>query len=325
MAKGITLILKKNGKQYDITELVESVKWSGRKGAAARSLSVSVIDDDGYNHDRTGIKVTEGHQVVFKYNGNELFRGIIMRQTQSNRKKMSFTAYDNGIYLANNRDTFMYSKKTADAVFRDVCKRFSLKTDRIASCKYVIPELTKPRTTAFDVICDALQQDYEATGTRHYVMSDKGKLSLITRKENIKQWVIETGENIISYTYDRSIEDIRTRVKIRSKEGKTIATKKNKALEKKIGIFQEVETKNDPLTQAQAKSIIDGILKSQGHPERTLNIDAIGIPDVISGVAVYIIIPHLGLKRTFYVDSDTHTFKDNMYTMSLKLNYMNEG
>ena len=49
-----------------------------------------------------------------------------------------------------------------------------------------------------------------------------------------------------------------------------------------------------------------------------------GIADVISGIGVYIIIPELGLSRTYYVDSDTHTFKDNLHTMSLKLNYAND-
>ncbi len=39
---------------------------------------------------------------------------------------------------------------------------------------------------------------------------------------------------------------------------------------------------------------------------------------------MYIIIPELELYRTFYVDEDTHTFKDNMHTMSLKLNYAND-
>lgn len=324
MAKGISLTLKKGSKWYDITPLVNTIKWSGRKGAAARSLVVTVIDDDAGGHDRLGLKLTDGNCVIFKYDGEELFRGIIMKTNQGNKKTMSFTAYDVGIYLANNRDTFVYKNKTATQIFKDICKRYKLKVGKAASCKHKIPELSKPKTTAYDAICDALAADYEATGTRHYITSEKGNLSLITRKENIKQWVIEVEQNIISYSYEKSIEDIKTRVKVVSKQGKTVASKKNKSLEKKIGIFQEIDSKKDQMKAAQVKSMINTIMKEQGRPKRTLNVETLGIADVISGIGVYIIIPHLGLKRTFYVDSDTHTFKGEVHTMSLTLNYAND-
>ena len=254
----------------------------------------------------------------------ELFRGIIMAQTQSHQKKLQFTAYDNGIYLANNKDTFCYENKTASDVFRDCCARFGLPVGEVAKCSYKIPELTKSKTTAFDAIADALSLDFDATGIRHYVASSKGKLSLLTRRENILQWVIEVGQNITSYSYSRSIEDIKTRVKMVSKEGTTVAEKSNAELEKKIGIFQEIDQPDESLTAAQVNDLIASIMEEKGTPERTLTVEAMGIAEVISGIGVYIIIPELGISRTFYVDEDTHTFEDNKHTMSLKLNYAND-
>lgn len=49
----------------------------------------------------------------------------------------------------------------------------------------------------------------------------------------------------MSYTYKKSIEDIKTRLKILSDEDKVYAVKKNTELEKKIGIFQDIEKKDD--------------------------------------------------------------------------------
>ena len=314
MANGISLIIIKGEQGYDVTQLVEQVKWKGRKGSSSRTLNVTLIDDDGYKHARSEIDVEQGHQCLFSYNGTELFRGIIMTQTQSNRKKLQFTAYDNGIYLANNKDTFTYENKTASDVFRDCCTRFGLPMGEVANCSYKIPELTKSKTTAFDAIADALSLDFDATGIRHYVSSDRGKISLLTRRENIMQWVIEVGQNLSSYSYTRSIEDIKTRVKLVSKEGTTLAEKSNAALEKKLGVFQEIDRPDESLTTAQINDLI----------ARTLDVEAMGIAEVISGIGVYIIIPELGLSRTFYVDEDTHTFKDNLHTMSLKLNYAND-
>lgn len=324
MADGISLIIIKGEQGYDVTQLVETIKWKGRKGSSARTLTATLIDDDGYKHARSGIDVEKGHQCLFNYNGKELFRGIIMTQTQTNRKKLQFTAYDNGIYLANNKDTFTYENKTASDVFRDCCTRFGLPMGEVAKCSYKIPELTKSKTTAFDAIADALSLDFDATGIRHYVASDKGKLILLTRRENIMQWVIEVGQNITTYSYTRSIEDIKTRVKMVSKEGTTVAEKKNAALEEKIGVFQEIDQPDESLTTAQVNDLIASILEEKSTPERTLNVEAVGIAEVISGIGVYIIIPELGLSRTFYVDEDTHTFKDNMHTMTLKLNYAND-
>lgn len=324
MADGISLIIVKGEQAYDVTQLVEQIKWMGRKGSSSRTLNVSLIDDDGYKHSRSGIDIEQGHQCLFCYNGQELFRGIIMTQTQNERKKLIFTAYDNGIYLANNKDTFTYENKTASDVFQDCCTRFGLPVGEIAECTYKIPELTKSKTTAFDAIADALSLDFDATGIRHYVTSEKGKLNLLTRRENILQWVIEIGQNLVTYSYTRSIENIKTRVKMVSKEGTTLAEKSNVELEEKIGVFQEIEKPDESLTTAQINDLIESMLDEKSTPQRTLDIEAMGIAEVISGIGVYIIIPELELSRTFYVDSDTHIFKDNLHTMTLKLNYAND-
>lgn len=324
MAQGVSLIVVKGTQGYDVTELVEQIKWRGRKGSSSRTLTVKLIDDDGYKHARSGIDVEQGQQCLFNYNGKELFRGIIMKQVQNSKKRLTFTAYDNGIYLANNKDTFTYENKTASDVFKDCCTRFGLPMGEVANCTYKIPELTKSKTTAFDAIADALSLDFDATGIRHYVASEKGKIKLLTRRENIMQWVIEVGQNLSTYTYTRSIEDIKTRIKLVSKEGTTIAERKNSSLESKIGVFQNIDQPEESLTKAQINDLIDSMLDEQSTPERTLDVEAVGIPDVISGIGVYIIIKELGLSRTFYVDEDTHIFEDNKHTMTLKLNYAND-
>ena len=322
MAAGISLLLFKSSTGgIDITNLVEQISWKGRKGSSSRSINVKIIDDDGYSHARSGIDVEKGHQCIFSYNGKELFRGIITDTSQNNNKIMSFTAYDNGIYLSNNKDTFVYEDKTASDIFKDVCNRFGLPIGNVDNCTYRIPELTKSKTTAFDAIADALSLDFDNTGIRHYVISDKGKLSLITRRKNILQWVIEEGQNLISYSYSKSINNIKTRTKMLSDEGTVLAESRNTALEKKIGVFQDVDSPDETLNEAQIKALCDSMLKEKCIPERTLTVEAFGKEDVISGIGVFIMIPHLALSRTFYVDEDTHTFKGNSHLMNLKLNF----
>lgn len=318
MAK-IQLLVVKNKKTIDMTNLVQAVRWSGRKGSSARTITVTMIDDDGYRHARSGIDVADGNQCVFLVDGKERFRGILMNQNQGDKKQLKFKAYDNGIYLANNKDTFVYKNKTADQVFSDVCSRFGIPTGEVAKCSYKIPELTKSKTTGQDAVLDALGLDYKATGTRHFISSDKGKLSLLQRKDQVISFVVDGDANLYGYSYTKSIESIKTRVKMISKEGTTLAEKSNSALEQKIGIFQEIQQPDESLTKAQVKDLVGSVLDTLDDPEETLTLNILGDPDVISGKAILVKIPHLGISRAYYVDNDDHTFEDNMHTMSLTL------
>ena len=317
---GINLILIKGTQGYDISDLVMQVKWGGRKGSSSRTIDVTLLDDDQQDNARAGVNVEDGNQCIFSWNGKELFRGILMKQGQTQKKQLTFKAYDNGIYLANNKDTFVYTNKTADFIFKDICKRFGLPYSEAAACSYKVPELTKPKTTAFDAIADALSQDFNATGTRHYIDSQKGSLRLLTRRENIMQWVLEVGSNIISYNSSVSIEKVKTRIKLLSDEGTVLAEKKDAALEKKIGVMQDIDEPDETLNSAQLQELVASMLDESKAPTRSLKLDTLGIPDVVSGLGVFVIIPALGISKTFYVDEDMHTFKDNYHRMTVTLN-----
>ena len=316
----IKFLVFKDGATYDMSELVGKVTWGGRKGSAARYVTVTLLDDDGWKHARSGIDVTRGNQCAFYWEGKELFRGILMQQKQSEKKTMSVKAYDNGIYLSNNKDTFNYTNKKASEIFVDICNRFQLPYTTVADTVYVIPELPKPKTTAFDAILDALSLTFKATGIRYYVMSSGGNLSLIRRRENLLQWVIETGVNLESYDYSVSIEKIKTRIKLLSKEDTVVAEAANAELEKLIGVFQDIDKPDDNMEQANITDMVKAMLDEQSLPDKSLSISALGLPDVISGVGVFATIKELGISKSFYIDEDTHTFEGNHHMMKLKLN-----
>lgn len=320
----IRLILLKGEKAYDVSELVSSVSWKGRRGSAARSLSVNFIDDDGYKHDRTGINVGNGDRCIFYWNGKELFRGIIMLQEQSNSKSMSVTAYDNCIYLSNNSDTFTYSNRTASSIFIDVCSRFGLRIGEVTPTNYQISDLVKSKTTGWDAILDALSITFEATGRRYYPVCLGEKINLIERRNNILQWVIETGTNIETYSYSKSIENIKSRIKVFSKEDQVVAQAQNNSLESKIGIFQDVISAEDDMNSAQLNELAQSTLKEKSTPVESLNVSCLGVADIITGTGVFVKIAPLNIAKTYYVESDTHDFTGNKHVMSLSLSLAND-
>ena len=145
-------------------------------------------------------------------------------------------------------------------------------------------------------------------------------MSLIKRKDSILQWVVEAGSNLSNYDYSCSIEKVKTRIKLLSKEDKVVAQKADTELEKTIGIMQDITTPDSNTEEANLTDMVESMLAEEKLPSRSLNVEALGIPDVISGIGVCIIINPLGISNSYYVDEDTHTFKGNYHSMRLTMN-----
>ena len=317
----LRLIILKGSSGYDVSGCVEKIIWSGRKGAAPRCLKTTLLDDGGDRHKRISVDCADGDRCVLYEGRDELFRGIIEAHSQGDSRKLSFTAYDSMYYLANNRDSFCYSNQTATQIFRDCMARAGMVCGEVAETGYVIPELPKAKTTFYDVILDALSLTYKATKQKFYVSSEKGKCHLRRRVEHRMQWVLEVGANITGYEYTKSISGIKTRVRLLSKEDAVVHEEADAALEEKIGMFMDVQSVDDDYNEAQIRELVQSVLEEKGKPARVLRVSGIGITDAVSGGCIYAIIPHLGIKRTFYIDEDIHTFSGNSHTMSLKLNF----
>lgn len=320
---GSTLIVFKNGVAYDMSELVQSIKWSGAKSSMPRSIEVTMLDSDSHGHERPKIDVMEGNQVLFQWNGNELFQGIFVNTSQTASRTGTYKAYDFGMYLSKNMGTFTYKKKTATFIFTDICKEFGIDCTAVET-GYAIPDLTMPNTTAADAIWSALAKTYRATGRRYYVLAQNGKLKLIARADNVLQLVVEEGANILDFTRQVSIENTYTRVKLYSDANKELASAKDTSIESKIGIMQYTEQADSKDKAAALKATAKNLLAIKSQSEETLEVEIIGDATVYSGVALYFNVPYLGITKTYYVDEDEHEFKGEMHTMRLKLNAIND-
>lgn len=327
MALQFILIKEKTG--YDISDIVQKVTWTGRKNSPARSLQLVLMDDPSLGSaNRAGIDVYGGNHLIFIEDGTELFRGIIMKQVQTQDHTLTVTVYDSAIYLSNNRGSFSYRNKTLTEIFLDVCNKYAISRGETAAVKYKIPILSEVNVTIYDALCNALSQTYKATGERFYIISKRGQLHLVRRREQITKLVLETGAegsdygNLTQYSYSKDISKTRTRLKLVSGEGKSIAQWTDADLEERIGMMQEVQTPDDTIPKSRLKTMVITLLDGLKKPAESLNVTAFGISSVYSGSAVYISIPDIGIGRTFYIDSDSHTWDGGCHhTMKLTLNF----
>ncbi len=321
-------ILVKNGTGYDISGLVQKAVWAGRKSSPARSLQLTILDDPtlGENN-RVNVDVYSGNHIIFSEDGEELFRGIIMRQQRTQARTLTLTCYDSAIYLANNKDSYKYKKKTLTDIFNDICKRFGIPRGETANVPYKLPNIVVVNSSIYDLLCMAMSQTYYATGERYYIISKKGQLHLVQRLEQVTKLVLETGEegsaygNLTAYSYSKDIGDVKTRLKLITQKGKTKAEWKDTDLESKIGVMQEVDTPDDTIKKKKLKTMVITMLDELKQADESLDVTAVGISSIYSGIAVYIYIPEIGMSRTMYVDADTHTWDGGYHSMKLTLNF----
>lgn len=316
-------------KDTEWLELVaESVSLEGHRYQAPRSIEATIVIKQG---DQTYYSVTEGDTVLFKWKGKELFRGIVFARTPDEHT-LAFSAYDMLQYLVKNQDVYVFSNQRADQMIRRIANDFQIPTTSIANTSHTIKSLViKNDTSLYDIILKALKQTKSQTGRNYQLYSEKGKLGLRAWPDPSEIWVLETGVNITGYQYSTSINDTATRVVLRrQKENKTYkASAKDNSGLNKYGVLQYTETVTDEINQAQLQQRADvRLAEKKGVKKELKNIQAIGIPEVQSGLPVYISIPEAGIKKIYWVDTDRHEFKGTKHTMTIDVvekNTMPEG
>ncbi|MCY7747917.1 phage portal protein [Bacillus inaquosorum] len=316
-------------KDTEWLELVaESVSLEGHRYQAPRSIEATIVIKQG---DQTYYSVTEGDTVLFKWKGKELFRGIVFARTPDEHT-LAFSAYDMLQYLVKNQDVYVFSNQRADQMIRRIANDFQIPTTSIANTGHTIKSLViKNDTTLYDIILKALKQTKSQTGRHYQLYSEKGKLGLRAWPDPSEVWVLETGVNITGYQYSTSINDTATRVVLRrQKDNKTYkASAKDSSGLNKYGVLQYTETVTDDINQAQLQQRADvRLAEKKGVKKELKNIQAVGIPEVQSGLPVFISIPEAGIKKTYWVDTDRHEFKGTKHTMTIDVvekNTMPEG
>ncbi len=322
----IELFVIKDTEWFEL--VAESVSLEGHRYQAPRSIEATIVVKQG---DQTYYSVTEGDTVLFKWKGKELFRGIVFARTPDEHT-LAFSAYDMLQYLVKNQDVYVFSNQRADQMIRRIANDFQIQTTSIANTGHTIKSLViKNDTTLYDIILKALKQTKSQTGRHYQLYSEKGKLGLRAWPDPSEVWVLETGVNITGYQYSTSINDTATRVVLRrQKDNKTYkASAKDSSGLNKYGVLQYTETVTDDINQAQLQQRADvRLAEKKGVKKELKNIQAVGIPEVQSGLPVYISIPEAGIKKTYWVDTDRHEFKGTKHTMTIDVvekNTMPEG
>ena len=149
------------------------------------------------------IDFREGSPVRLKVNGRIIFFGYVFSKFRKDRDLISVTAYDQLRYL-KNKDSYIYENKKYSELLTMIANDYNLKTGDIADTGYVI-ERRAEEGTLFDILENAHELTFKATGKSFVLYDDAGKIRLCPTDEMKTDFLIDASQ-MQGYEYGTSID-----------------------------------------------------------------------------------------------------------------------
>lgn len=305
------LISGAGGQTYEPIICGDIVWETVRKGAPS-SLNFTVVKDGG-------ISFQEGAKVQLKVDGEKVFIGFIFTKERDKQQQISCTAYDQLRYL-KNKDTYVYTDKTASEVLKMVASDFGLNLGEVVDTGFKIAQRDEDNQTLFDIVLNALDLTLDATGKVYVLYDDFGKISL-KNIEDMKLSLLIDPDTAEDFNYSSSIDkDTYNQVKVIKEDSETgkrklyVARDNNRI--QNWGVLQFF-TKVDE--GANPESLVNTILTAKNRKTRTLNIkNALGDPTVRAGCSLpvslnlgdIVVNEHLMCEKVTHRFSSDHHFMD---------------
>lgn len=291
------------------------IQWQTERKGVQGSLTFKVVKDATLNF-------TEGDSVRLKVDGKKVFYGFVFQKKRNKDGIITVTAYDQLRYL-KNKDTYVYSNKTASEVVQMLAKDFNLQCGTMEDTKFKIESRVEDNQTLFDIIQNALDLTLQNKKEMYVLYDDFGKLTL-KNIGNMKVGILideDTGEN---FDYTSSIDgETYNKIKLvynNEKTGKreTYIAQDSSHINQ-WGVLQYFET-IDEKTNGKAKA--DALLSLYNQKTRNLTIKgAFGDVRVRAGtlVAVSLNLGDIIANSFLLVEQAKHTFSESLHTMDLTL------
>lgn len=291
------------------------IQWQTERKGKAGSLTFKVVKDSTINF-------TEGDAVRLKADGKNVFYGFVFQKKRDKEGIITVTAYDQLRYL-KNKDTYVYSNKTASEVVKMLAKDFNLQCGTLEDTKFKIESRVEDNQTLFDIIQNALDLTLQNKKEMYVLYDDFGKLTL-KNIGNMKVGILideDTGEN---FDYSSSIDgETYNKIKLvyeNEENGKReIYIAQDSSHINQWGVLQYFET-IDEKTNGKAKA--DALLSLYNQKTRKLTIKgAFGDVRVKAGtlVAVSLNLGDIVANSFLLVEQAKHSFSESFYTMDLTL------
>lgn len=308
-------LLIQNGSTVYQPILEGGIKWETERKGQPGKLTFSVVSDGIINFQ-------EGNAVSLKVDGVKVFYGFVLKKGRDKEKIINVTAYDQIRYL-KNKDTYVYSNKTAAELIRMIAADFNLKTGTLADTGFKIGSRIEDNEELINMIQNAIELTLQSKGKLYVLYDDFGSLTL-QDVESMKLDLMIDDEAAENFKYTSSIDgETYNKIKLSYENEETgkreIYIAQDSSNINNWGVLQYFETIDD---KVNGKAKADALLKLYNKKKRSLTIsNAFGDPRVRAGssIPVNLNLGDIVAKNYMVVEKVTHTFDNDDHVMDLTL------
>lgn len=297
--------------------VVESVSIEWERQGQPGKLTADIVKTPG-------LSFQEGDPCRFSVDGTPIFYGFVFEKARkgSMDQVITITVYDQ-LYYLKNKDTYVYSNKTAAAVIRMIAEDFQLNVGVLADTGYTIASRVEDNKTLFDIIQTALDETLKATSQMYVLYDDVGKLTL-KNIGDMKLGLLVDNETAGDFDYKTSIasqtyDKVKLSYENKDTGKREIFIAQDGSSINQRGVLQYYE-KID--STANAKAMADALLSLYNTKTRTLKLkDVLGDVRVRAGTMLVVMLGlgDMNLSSYLMVEQVKHTFSNEQHVMDLNM------
>lgn len=297
--------------------VVESVSIEWERQGQPGKLTADIVKTPG-------LSFQEGDPCRFSVDGTPIFYGFVFEKARkgSMDQVITITVYDQ-LYYLKNKDTYVYSNKTAAAVIRMIAEDFQLNVGALADTGYTIASRVEDNKTLFDIIQTALDETLKATSQMYVLYDDVGKLTL-KNIGDMKLGLLVDNETAGDFDYKTSIasqtyDKVKLSYENKDTGKREIFIAQDGSSINQWGVLQYYE-KID--STANAKAMADALLSLYNTKTRTLKLkDVLGDVRVRAGTMLVVMLGlgDMNLSSYLMVEQVKHTFSNEQHVIDLNM------
>lgn len=308
-------LLIQNGNRVFQPVLQDEVRWDTERKGQPGKLTFTMINDGEINFQ-------EGNAVRLKVDGVNVFYGFVFKKERDKENIINVTAYDQLRYL-KNKDTYVYSNKTAGELIQMIAADFNLRTGILENTGFKIASRIEDNKSLFDIVQTALDLTLENRRKMYVLYDDFGKLTL-KNVESMKLNLLIDDETAENYKYSSTIDgESYNRIKLsyeNEESGKReIYIAQDSGNINKWGVLQCFKVID---SKVNGKAKADALLELYNGKTRNLTINnAFGDVRVRAGssLPIKLNLGDVNVQNFMIVEKVQHTFKNDEHMMNLTL------
>ncbi|MGN1118396.1 MAG: hypothetical protein ACI4RU_07270, partial [Acutalibacteraceae bacterium] len=248
---------------YDITELCESVTFSGTQTQASRkvefALAFSPFDENFPN-----ISISTGDRIYFSH-GDERFVGRVTKtEHPSSPGSVSSSASDFMNLLLKSKRSYNFKNTSPEKIAERVIRDAGLSPGEIYKTGIRIKKWIVESETPYNIILGAYQKAHRVTGKSFRLCTDGAKICVRELGES-SSVTLTDGDAVISAVLTEDAEDTVNRVYIVDDKNKIVGSVEDKDSIAAFGLLTEIYKKEKGVNAKEAaKTLLKGTKKEIG-------------------------------------------------------------